>query len=28
LNLRISTVGLGLPAGLYTGVLNIQAQAL
>jgi hypothetical protein len=28
LNLKISTVGLGLPAGLYTGVLNIQAQAL
>lgn len=28
LNLRISTVGLNLPAGLYTGVLNIQAQAL
>ena len=28
LNLQISTVGLALPAGTYTGVLNIQAQAL
>jgi hypothetical protein len=28
LNLRINTTGLGLPAGLYTGVLHIQAQAL
>jgi len=27
-NMRISTVGLNLPAGLYTGTLNIQAQAL
>ncbi len=27
-NLRISTVGLALPAASYTGVLNIQAQAL
>ncbi len=28
MNMRISTVGLNLPAGLYTGILNIQAQAL
>jgi hypothetical protein len=28
LNLMISTVGLALPAATYTGVLNIQAQAL
>lgn len=28
LNLKISTVGLALPAATYTGVLNIQAQAL
>jgi hypothetical protein len=28
LNLRINTTGLGLPAGLYTGVLHIEAQAL
>ncbi len=28
LNLMISTVGLGLPAANYSGVLNIQAQAL
>ncbi len=28
LNLMISTVGLALPAGTYTGVLNLQAQAL
>jgi len=28
LALQISTVGLALPAGTYTGVLNIQAQAL
>jgi len=28
LNLRIDTTGLGLPVGTYTGVLNIQAQAL
>ncbi len=28
LNLTISTVGLGLPAATYSGVLNIQAQAL
>jgi hypothetical protein len=28
LNLNISTTGLSLPAGTYTGVLNIQAQAL
>jgi hypothetical protein len=28
LNLRINTTGLGLPAGLYTGVLRIEAQAL
>jgi hypothetical protein len=28
LNLRISTVGLGLPAATYTGILNLQAQAL
>ena len=28
LNLQISTIGLTLPAGTYTGVLNIQAQAL
>jgi hypothetical protein len=28
LNLQISTIGLNLPAGTYTGVLNIQAQAL
>jgi len=28
LNLTISTTGLNLPAGTYTGVLNIQAQAL
>jgi hypothetical protein len=28
LNLQISTTGLNLPAGTYTGVLNIQAQAL
>lgn len=27
LNLRISTVGLILPAGTYTGLLHIQAQA-
>ena len=26
--LQIDTAGLGLPAGTYTGVLNIQAQAL
>jgi hypothetical protein len=28
LNLQISTAGLALPAGTYTGVLRIQAQAL
>lgn len=28
LQLQISTVGLKLPAGTYTGVLNIRAQAL
>lgn len=28
INMRISTVGLTIPAGTYTGVLNIQAQAL
>lgn len=28
LNLQINTTGLGLPAGLYTGVLRIEAQAL
>ena len=28
LNLRIDTTGLRLPAGTYTGVLHIQAQAL
>jgi hypothetical protein len=28
LDLRINTAGLGLPAGTYTGVLNIQAQAI
>jgi hypothetical protein len=28
LNLRINTAGLSLPAGTYTGVLNIEAQAL
>ncbi len=28
LNLTISTVGLALPAATYSGVLNIQAQAL
>lgn len=28
LALQIDTTGLGLPAGTYTGVLNIQAQAL
>lgn len=28
LNLMINTTGLNLPAGTYTGVLNIQAQAL
>lgn len=28
LNLNINTTGLALPAGTYTGVLNIQAQAL
>lgn len=28
LNLSISTVGLSLPAATYTGVLNIQAQAI
>lgn len=28
LDLRIDTTGLGLPAGTYTGVLNIQAQAI
>jgi hypothetical protein len=28
LNLMISTVGLALPAATYTGVLNIQAQAI
>lgn len=28
LNLRIDTSGLGLPAGTYTGVLVIQAQAI
>lgn len=28
LDLRINTAGLGLPAATYTGVLNIQAQAL
>ncbi len=27
LNLRINTTGLSLPAGTYTGVLHIQAQA-
>ncbi len=27
-DLRINTTGLGLPASTYTGVLNIQAQAL
>ena len=25
---KISTVGLALPAGTYSGVLNVQAQAL
>lgn len=28
LDLRIDTSGLALPAGTYTGVLRIQAQAL
>jgi hypothetical protein len=28
LNMRINTTGLSLPAGNYTGVLSIQAQAL
>lgn len=28
LDMRISTVGLNLPAGTYTGILNIQAQAV
>ena len=28
LNLRIDTTGLNLPAGTYTGTLNIRAQAL
>jgi hypothetical protein len=28
LGLQIDTTGLALPAGVYTGVLNIQAQAL
>ena len=28
INMTISTVGLTIPAGNYTGVLNIQAQAL
>ncbi len=28
LNLRIDTTGLGLPAGTYTGLLRIQAQAI
>jgi hypothetical protein len=28
LNLRIDTTGLNLPAGAYTGVLHIQAQAM
>jgi hypothetical protein len=28
LDLRINTAGLGLPASNYTGVLNIQAQAI
>jgi hypothetical protein len=28
LNLRIDTTGLNLPAGTYTGVLHIQAQAI
>lgn len=28
LDLRIDTTGLGLPAATYTGVLNIQAQAI
>jgi len=28
LNLSITTTGLSLPAGTYTGVLNIEAQAL
>lgn len=28
LNMRISTTGLNLPAATYTGVLNVQAQAL
>jgi hypothetical protein len=28
LNLQINTAGLSLPAGTYTGVLNIEAQAL
>jgi hypothetical protein len=28
LNLSITTTGLGLPAATYTGVLNIEAQAL
>jgi hypothetical protein len=27
-DLRIDTTGLGLPASTYTGVLNIQAQAI
>ncbi len=27
-DLQIDTTGLGLPAGTYTGVLNIQAQAI
>jgi hypothetical protein len=28
LDLEIDTAGLGLPAGVYTGVLNIRAQAI
>jgi hypothetical protein len=28
LALQIDTTGLGLPAGTYTGVLTIQAQAI
>lgn len=28
LGLQINTTGLGLPAGTYTGVLNIEAQAI
>jgi hypothetical protein len=28
INMRINTTGLSLPAGNYTGVLNIQAQAI